>query len=308
MSVGGIENALAAIRLFRMQSGTIRELPAESIAIEKSLQSMLEANLEAFLGVRFLASEYVTGKRHGGRIDTLGLDDNNCPVIIEYKRAMNENVINQGLFYLDWLMDHQGEFTLAVIQQLGSEFKEKIDWSGTRLLCIAGDFTRYDEYAVMQIPRNVELLRYRRYGTDLLLLELVNSGSAEAENKQPKSAKVQHFADQVVSGTPASGTTQELFESLKAYLLALGDDVTMKSLEHYTAFRRIKNFACVKILGNELQVWVKVDPATIQLREGFTRDVTRLGHLGTGNLEIRLQNASDLEEAKPLLMRSYRES
>ena len=185
---------LADIRLFRMQADTVRELPAESIAIEKSLQSLLEKNLEGFLGVRFLASEYITGRRHGGRIDTLGLDDNNCPVIIEYKRAMNENVINQGLFYLDWLMDHQGEFTLEVIRRLGPEFVEKIDWPGTRLLCIAGDFTRYDEYAVMQIPRNVELLRYRRYGADLLLLELVNSGTAETEHMQTKAAKAQHFA------------------------------------------------------------------------------------------------------------------
>ena len=291
-----------------MQADAVRELPAESIAIEKSLQSLLEKNLEAFLGVRFLASEYATGKRHGGRIDTLGLDDNNCPVIIEYKRAMNENVINQGLFYLDWLMDHQGEFTLEVIKRLGSEFVEKIDWSGTRLLCIAGDFTRYDEYAVMQIPRNVELLRYRRYGADLLLLELVNSGTAETEQTQPKAAKAQHFADHVLTGIAPAGATQELWESLKAFLMSLGDDVTMKPLERYTAFRRLKNFACVKILGNELQIWVKVDPATVQLRAGFTRDVTNLGHLGTGNLEVRLQSASDLEEAKPLLMSSYQQS
>ena len=62
----------------------------------------MEHHLESFLGVRFLATEYVTGKTHGGRIDTLGLDDNNCPVIIEYKRALNENVISQGLYYLDW--------------------------------------------------------------------------------------------------------------------------------------------------------------------------------------------------------------
>ena len=32
-----------------------------------------------------------------------GIDENCSPVIIEYKRALNENVINQGLFYLDWL-------------------------------------------------------------------------------------------------------------------------------------------------------------------------------------------------------------
>jgi hypothetical protein len=49
------------------------------VDIEKSLQSLMEQHLESFLGVRFLATEYVTGKAHGCRIDTLGLDDNNCP-------------------------------------------------------------------------------------------------------------------------------------------------------------------------------------------------------------------------------------
>ena len=76
-------------------------------------------------------------------------------MIIEYKRALNENVINQGLFYLDWLMDHQGEFTLQVLNRLGKEWAEKIDWPGTRLLCIAGDFSRYDEYAVRMHVCNV---------------------------------------------------------------------------------------------------------------------------------------------------------
>src|SRR5436190_1450171 len=106
---------------------------SESMDIEKSLQSLMEQHLEAFLGVRFLATEHVTGKTHGGRIDTVGLDDNNCPVIIEYKRALNENVISQGLFYLDWLMDHQGEFTLQVMKKLGPGCSENIDWSGPRL-------------------------------------------------------------------------------------------------------------------------------------------------------------------------------
>src|SRR3954453_878188 len=105
--------------------------------IEKSLQSLMEEHLEAFLGVRFLASEYRTGKTHGGRIDTLGLDDNNCPVIIEYKGGLNENVINQGLYYLDWLMDHKGEFTLIVMKRLGAAAAEDIEFGSPRLLCIA---------------------------------------------------------------------------------------------------------------------------------------------------------------------------
>ena len=59
----------------------------------------------ALLGVRFLASEFVTTE--GGRMDTLGIDEDNAPVVIKYKRSSNENVINQGLFYLDWLVSRQ---------------------------------------------------------------------------------------------------------------------------------------------------------------------------------------------------------
>jgi hypothetical protein len=177
---------LADIKLFQLQSDSARELRAESVDIEKSLQSLMEQHLESFLGVRFIATEYITGKTHGGRIDTLGLDDNNCPVIIEYKRALNENVISQGLYYLDWLMDHQAEFILQVMKKLGAESSDKIDWSGPRLLCIAGDFTRYDEYAVLQIPRNIELLRYRRYGGDLLLLELVRASTTVPNQRRSR--------------------------------------------------------------------------------------------------------------------------
>ena len=50
-----------------------------------------------------------------------------------------------------------------------------IDWSAPRLVCIAGGFTRYDEHAVQQMNRNIELFRYLRFGDELLLLELVNA-------------------------------------------------------------------------------------------------------------------------------------
>ena len=54
------------------------------------------------------------------------MDENGCPVIIEYKRSSNENVINQGLFYLDWLLDHKAEFELLVTKQLGAEEAESM--------------------------------------------------------------------------------------------------------------------------------------------------------------------------------------
>lgn len=299
---------MADIKLFQLESDSVRELRAESVDIEKSLQSLLEQHLESFLGVRFLASEYVTGKAHGGRIDTLGLDDNNCPVIIEYKKALNVNVISQGLFYLDWLMDHQGEFTLEVMKTLGAISSEKIDWSGPRLLCIAGDFTRYDEYAVLQIPRNIELLRYRRYGGDLLLLELVRASSTAPNPRRTPANSVSQHKQHTTETDIESKALQDVWESLKALLSALGDDVQMKVLENYTAFRRLKNFACVQHHQKDLQVWVKLDPSSVTLEKGFTRDVRGIGHAGTGDLEIRIENAADLKRAQLLLLRSYQGS
>jgi hypothetical protein len=64
------------------------------------------------------------------------------------------------------------------MQRLGGGQADSIEWSSLRLLCIAGDFTRYDEHAVQQINRNIELLRYRKYGDELPLLELVKASVA----------------------------------------------------------------------------------------------------------------------------------
>jgi len=96
-------------KLFKITNNQAIQLSSKSVELERSLQSVIEKNMETFFGTTFLESEYSTGKVHGGRIDSLGIDENNCPVIFEYKRSINENVINQGLFYLDWLMDHKAD-------------------------------------------------------------------------------------------------------------------------------------------------------------------------------------------------------
>ncbi len=306
---------MSEIQLFRLSAGNVSELPGRSAAIEKQLQSLIEAHMPAFLGVRFLASEYATGKTHKGRIDSLGLDENGCPVIVEYKRHSNENVINQGLFYLDWLLDHQAEFRWLVMEKCGKDVADGIDWAGTRLLCIAADFTRYDQHAVQQIPRNIELLRYKLFDDDLLLLELVNSVSVadataakpgtEPAAKPKPTGKDKSFDEQFASATPE---TRALYTSLAAYLLALGDDVQERRLKLYTAFRRLKNFASVVLYPNKMLVMLKVDPDTVSLEQGFSRDVRQIGHWGTGDLELTLSSLADFEKAKTLLDRSYNES
>ena len=298
------------IKLFKVNASGVGELEGRSAAVERSLQTLIEKHLETLLGVRFLDGEYSTGRTHGGRIDTLGIDENGCPVIIEYKRALNENVINQGLFYLDWLMDHKGEFELLVLKKLDSKIAGSIEWSSPRLLCIAGGFTKYDEHAVQQIDSNIELIRYRRFGDDLLLLELVNAKSAAVgfdEISQGGGKKPVKYSTAPELLEKADMKLRDLFEAIKAFLLALGDDVQMKTLKFYFAFKRIKNFACIEIRPQSgiLLVFIKVNPKSITLEEGFTRDVSKIGHFGTGDLEITIRSQEALEKAKPLLILSY---
>lgn len=307
---------MSDIKLFRISSGKVDELIGTTDTIEKSVQVFFEKNLAALLGVRFLASEFTTS--NGGRIDTLGLDENCCPVILEYKRASNENVINQGLFYLDWLMDHRKDFQWLVMEKLGKQDAEAVDWSAPRLICIAGDFSRYDDHAVKQIQRNIELFRYRRFGPELLMLDLVAATSVKG---MAAIAVGVPGGDGAVAGAvkykTISAVMEDLdpamtdrFETLRAYLMALGDDVQETTLRFYIAFKRIKNFACVEFrpTNGKILVFVKVEAATVPLEAGFTRDVSDVGHYGTGDLEITLSTPEDLERAIPLLKRSYEDS
>ncbi len=303
---------MSDIKLFRIASGAVTELAGTTDTVEKSVQVLFEKNLEALLGVRFLATEYTT--THGGRIDTLGLDENGCPVILEYKRASNENVINQGLFYLDWLMDHRKDFQWLVMEKLGKAAADGVDWSAPRLICIAGDFNRYDDHAVKQMQRNIELIRYRRFGPELLMLDLVAATSTKGVFIDAKASPADGGAGGGNKYKTIGTVLQELdpgmldrFEALRAYMVALGDDVQETTLRFYIAFKRIKNFACVEFrpTNGKILMFVKVDPSTVQLEPGFTRDVSNLGHFGTGDLEITLSKAENLEKAKPLIELSY---
>lgn len=296
------------IKLFQVRNDGVKELEVHSFAVEKSVQTLLEKHLDVFLGVKFLASEYSTGNKHGGRIDTLGIDENGCPVIIEYKRAINENVINQGLYYLDWLMDHKAEFQLLTLKILGTEEAEKIEWSSPRLLCIAGDFTKYDVHAVTQINRNIELIRHRRYGNDFLLLDLVNVVTAAPLSNISMDKKTISKDKTVVEYLAGANTKlQDLYESVEAFLLALGEDIQKKTLKNYFAFQRIKNFACVEVhpQKGKLLIYAKADFDTLKIDLGFMRDVRKIGHFGTGDLELTIRNSEELEKAKPILLKSY---
>jgi predicted transport protein len=234
------------------------------------------------------------------------MDENGAPVIIEYKRSINENVINQGLFYLDWLLDHKGEFTLMVLRKFGKDASENLEWSNSRLLCIAGEFTKYDEYAVEQINRNIELIRYRKFEDGILLFELVNASSAD-QDQSGKTSNHQKYTTVLELLDKMGKHEKDRYETLKAFILALGDDIQEKITKYYIAYKRLSNFACFEFHPNnqEILIFLKIDPSSILLEENFSRDVSKIGHYGTGDLELRVKSDGDVIKAQELILRSY---
>lgn len=297
---------MSDIKLFDI-AGEVKEYLSSTVTLEKELQTIIENNMPTFFGVTFLASEYRT--TDGGRMDSIGLDENHCPVIFEYKRSVKENVINQGLFYLNWLLDHKDSFKVLVIEKLGLKEAEKIDWTMPRVVCIAGDFTKYDESAIKQMNRNISLIRYKKFGNDLLMFEQINEsvGSAIQEDDQgikPKASE-KAFDEQLAGADPK---IKLLYADLTNYVLSLGDDVRETHLKFYSAFKRIKNVVTVVVHKKKLVVNLPLDVNTVVFEEGFSRDVTNIGHWGSGHVELQLQSSADLEKAKPLIDRAYNEN
>ena len=306
------------IKLFSLKGKGVTEIPGETSHLERPLQILFEDNLDKLLSVHFLASEYAikSGRLDkGGRMDTLGIDENKRPVIIEYKRNSNENIINQGLFYLDWLMDHKANFKLLVMEKMGGDVAEDVDWTAPRLICVAGNFTHYDQHAIKQMDRNIELIRYERFGEDLMVLQLLTATTAKTNQvartgsgrvrKKGKATPKQREHKQALVEAPAD--VRRRYEDLKEFMQSLGDDVQEIHLKHYTAFKRIKNFACVRLFNRikRIVVWVPLNPNDFDLDGEFLKDVSKVGHLGTGNLQITIASDDDLERAKSVIEVSY---
>ncbi|MFF4173792.1 hypothetical protein [Streptomyces sp. NPDC001744] len=110
---------MTGLRLFRVDGGSAEEVVGSEVELERHLQTLIEQNMDTMLGTRFLASEYSTGPVPGGRIGSLGLDEDGSPVVVEYKRSRRENVINQALFYSARLRDHKVEFEALVARGRG---------------------------------------------------------------------------------------------------------------------------------------------------------------------------------------------
>ena len=300
---------MSDLKLFSTKQKNIVELASFEAKLEKTLQKLFEDNLEELLGVRFIQSEYRTS--NGGRIDTIGVDENNCPVIIEYKKSSNENIINQGLFYLDWLLDHKADFEVIVHKSEHKVHLDEVEWSTPRLICVASDFSKYDQYAVNQINRNIDLLRYKFFDGDFLLLEQLTqvsqSNSGLAETKKIKTLKTKSTKSSQrtfnIHVAQLSENLSNVLSELDDFVRNLDSKIAYKELKFYAAYSLVRNFVCVEAISTQdkLLVYLKLHEEQFLNSKIKCRDVSKIGHYGTGNIEFTIKTLEEVEQLKPYI-------
>lgn len=288
--------------IFKISGQKVEKLKIKKFKNEKELQELFEENLEEIFGIRFLVSEFTITR--GGRIDTLGLDEDGSPVIIEYKENEKDNVINQGLFYLDWLVDHKGDFEILVQKKLGS--KVKVNWDFPRLVLVAQSYNEYDKYAVNRISENIELKKYILYDNNVIFIENVVLPNRKAETKKAKKTSIvykEYITEDHLSGK--SDKVKELYKELHERIVKLDDKIKEKVLKFYIAYELDRNFAEVVIQSNGLWVHVDIRREEAEDPENKLIDVSDKGHWATGDLKMRVENLKDIEYCVNIIKQSY---
>lgn len=306
--------------IFQRKEKTLKLVKPKKFTNEKELQNLIEKNLGEIFNCRFIATEYSTGQVHGGRIDSLALSEENSPIIIEYKVVESSQLVNQSLYYLSWMKDHKGDFEIAVQKAFPND-KIEIDWTDIRVICIAPDYKKYDLHAVKMMGSNIELWQYKYYDNDILLLEEIYrrssvhiSGLDELDTtKNPVMVK----AGKKAARTRATGVytkeehnqkidknKKELLIDIEDYISSIDESIEEVPKKFYIAYKVTQNFVCLEVQKSRIVLFLKVKPADIKIPKNG-RDVTNIGHFGTGNLEIEIKSIEDFEVAKEYIQQAF---
>ena len=304
--------------LFSINNNKLSHIKQTNFQLEKSLQDLVEKNLQTLFSCRFVASEFPTGAQHAGRIDTLALSEDDNPVIIEYKKVESSELINQSLYYLAWIHDHRGDFEMVAQKALGSG--TKVDWSHVRVICIAPNYKKYDLYAMQVMGAAIELWTYRLFNNQVLYIEEVLQKAYSAPNDQPSEGKNPIMVAAGKKAALTRATAHYEFEShiankaegikaialaVQEYVMGLDPSIEEVPKKLYVAYKLAQNIVCMEIQKSKISLYLKLKPKSLKGLPAFSRDVTDIGHFGTGDLELTLASLHDLEVAKPLIEMAY---
>lgn len=292
--------------LFKLQNNKALKIEKRSV-VERDIQRLMEENLLEILGIHFLDTEFAT---NGGRIDTIGIDQNGSPVIIEYKRTQNDSVINQATWYLEWLLDHKEKLEKLV---QAKNVSVEVDWSSPRVICVAESYNKFDLGLVKFLPFAIELLKYRLYD-DLLSIDAENfqkgfklSGSKKLVSEDDDKPVREYGKEYTVNDLFREGwkESRELYEQLREKIFELDSNIEEKFNKLYIVYK-LENIFC-EIVPQAKGLWIHIGMPLDKIQKNAleVEDVSNKGHWANGERKFRLEKVEEMEMALDYIKQSY---
>jgi len=287
--------------LFKVSKDSVLEkVSPKEFKNEKELHNLMEKNLLYLMGIRLVASEYPIPN---GRIDTLGLDEDNVPVIIEYKWKRDLSAIIQGLFYLDWIMQNKKPFESIVKDKLNK--KTIVNWSPQpRLIIIAQDFDTKELSAINLMGPSVELKKYSLY-QNLFNIEDVNIIKKKPGSKgDDKDIELEKYTlEQVLK--KANPEIHKIFEGLRDNILSISDGVWEKVGAFYVDYRTSSTFASIHIQKNKIKIFIKMGDRKIEDPNKICKPVPSTYGYGLLNTIFEVSKTTEIKYSLKLIMQAY---
>lgn len=292
------------MQLYQTQNQSLSELVEKPFKLEREIQTLFEQNLYQFTGLQFIKSEFTI---KSNRIDTLAFDpETQAFVIIEYKRERNYSVIDQGVSYVNLMLEYKANFIVEYNETQPTQLKRKdIDWSQSRILFVAPSFTDFQKQSTNFKDLGIELWEIKRYQGDLVSInplqksksapsiKQIESGGSTQIDKISKEIK-QYDEDYHLANKPDD--VKELYTVFRDAILNLAPDITTKVTKVYIAFKLGKsNIVDIHIQQKGLKIWLNATHGTLQEFKQISKNVSNTGHLGNGDYEFSISDTENLE-------------
>ena len=75
--------------------------------------------------------------------------------------------------------------------------------------------------------------------------------------------------------------------------------------KNYIAYKTSQNFVCLETRKDKIILFLKINSNDQTPLPPQARDVTKIGHFGTGDFEFVLKNENDFEDAKKYIRLSF---
>lgn len=237
-------------------------LNEKKIKLEKNIQKLIENNLTLIFNLEFIDTEFPIKNR---RIDTLAYDpETKSFIIIEYKRDRSKSVVDQGYAYIALLLEYQANFVLKYNEVKGTnKLINDFDWSQSKIIIIANKFLEYSKEAVVsRMPFELWEVSKFNYNT-LILTKIEPKYSISIDDvsavfrKKRQIEKEVHVYDEEYHISKRPSLIRDLFKNLKEEILNIDENIEMKPVKLYIAFKiNGSNFALLFILNKRIDVYL----------------------------------------------------